>query len=144
MKYLITTLCIIFASYTTYAQKVATYATGTPNEADYESFAFWTKENGSRDFITYNYGKDRTEAKVSYGGASNFKGIPSFKIQFNNKLVLHVMINGDQLQIADLSGKYLKTFKWEYEGPINGIGTFCNVCAADAAEALLITKKFIQ
>ncbi|MEE1885751.1 hypothetical protein [Pedobacter flavus] len=139
-------LILIFGLFFTnsWAQKVATYSTGTTGEENYESFGFWVNNEGEKDFITYNYGKDKTEAKITYAGLSNFKGVPCFKIQFANKLQLFVMINGNQLQIADNSGKYLKTFKWEYEGPINGIGTYCNVCASDENEAILITKKFMN
>lgn len=122
------------------AQKVASYSTGTPNEDSYENLAFWS-ENGERSFISYSYGADRKEAKITYAGKGNYKGIDCFKIQFANKLILFVMANGNELQVANASGNYLKTFKWEYEGPVNGIGTFCNVCATDEKDAMALLKR---
>lgn len=125
----------------TFAQKVAAYATGTPGEADYESLSFWT-DNGERSFVTYTYGSDRKEAAITYMGKSTFKGIDCFKIQFGNKLVLYVMSNGTELQVANIKGDYLKTFKWEYEGPVNGVGAECHVCAKDANDAMALLKSY--
>lgn len=144
MKVLSFFIALLLVHLSLSAQKVATYSTGNPGQADYESFAFWTKEDGNRSFITYNYGADRKEAKITYAGIGNYKGIQSFKIQFTNKLTLHVMRNGPQLHIVDNEGKYNKAFKWEYEGPVNGIGTFCNVCASDQVEATSIVDLFYQ
>ena len=144
MKHLLTIILIGLISFQVYAQKVASYSTGTAGQADYESFGFWINENGQRSYITYNYGADRKESRISYLGVSNFNGVKSFKIQFSNKLILHVMSNGDQLQIADMNGKYSKAFKWEYEGPVNGIGTFCKVCAIDAKDAKSVVEQYFK
>ena len=140
MKRILILLVVGIFSMSANAQKVAAYATGTPGEADYESLSFWT-DNGERSFVTYTYGAERKEAAITYTGKSNFKGIDCFKIQFANKLVLYVMSNGPELQVANLKGDYLKTFKWEYEGPVNGIGTECHVCAKDANEAMGLLKS---
>lgn len=144
MKQVLITILVGFLYFQANAQKVASYSTGTAGQADYESFGFWINENGQRSFITYNYGADRKESRISYLGVSNFNGVKSFKIQFSNKLTLHVMSNGEQLQIADMNGKYSKAFKWEYEGPVNGVGTFCKVCATDAKDAKTVVEQYFK
>ena len=45
-----------------------------------------------------------------------------------------------ELNVRNIEGNYLKTFKWEYEGPINGIGTFCTPCAEDEVEVMELLK----
>lgn len=68
----------------------------------------------------------------------------ALKIQFSNKYVLFIAVDRQLLHITDASAIYNKTFQWEYEGPVNGAGTFCNVCAADETEAIEIVQQFIN
>jgi hypothetical protein len=65
-------------------------------------------------------------------------GDSCFKIQFTNKYVLYIIPTGLRLKVTDVTGKYNKTFSWEYEGPVNGIGTYCDPCADDDNDAMKI------
>lgn len=103
--------------------------------AQYEHFSFWVKD-GKRGEITYTYGKNAREQPVTYLGKAIINGQACFKIRFANNYVLYVIPQKTQVKITDQAGKYLKTFPWAYEGPVNGIGTFCDVCAEDEREAV--------
>jgi hypothetical protein len=80
---------------------------------------------------------------LSYKGVDTFKGQPCFKIEFSNGKQLYVIPTGASLRIVDEDGKYNKLFRWEYEGPRNGIGTFCSVCAEDEKEAMRLVRRFL-
>jgi len=117
--------------------KVASYCYGKPQTDQYEHFDFWTKD-GKRTDIFYSYGKRSKEVKLQYMGRDQINGDSCFKVQFTNKYILYIIPTGLQLKVADPRGKYNKTFAWEYEGPVNGIGTYCDPCADDDDEAMKI------
>jgi hypothetical protein len=122
-------------------RRVANYAVGKIGTKSYEHLSFWT-DNNERRYITYSYGEEYKEIKLSYKGVDTFKGQPCFKIEFSNGKQLYVIPTGASLRIVDEDGKYNKLFRWEYEGPRNGIGTFCNVCAEDEREAIRLIRRF--
>ena len=124
-----------------HAQKVALYSFGQYGTTDYEQFSFWVKKN-KRAEIYYTYGKDPKELKISFLGKGILNGENGFKVQFPNKLILYIIPTNKQLKAADLTGKYLKYFAWKYEGPINGIGTFCEPCAENDTEAMKLIKLY--
>ena len=124
-------------------QKVANYSFGKQGTKAYENFSFWAKA-GKRGEITYSYGKDRKEVKLTYLGKDTLQGENCFKVQFANGLILYIIPKGLSLKVVDSEGKYSKLFKWEYEGPIDGIGTFCDVCADDEESIELIKEYFLK
>jgi len=121
--------------------KVANYSLGKPGTDKYEHFDFWIK-NGKRAEVNYSYGKKNKEVKLKYLGDTVLNTDPCFKVQFSNKYILYIIPSGSELKVTDNKGKYNKVFLWEYEGPVNGIGTFCDVCAEDEIEAIKIIKKY--
>jgi hypothetical protein len=124
--------------------KVANYSFGKPGTDKYEHFDFWTKD-GKPTEINYAYGKKRKEVKLQNLGKDRLNGSDCFKVKFTNNYVLYIIPHGQQLQVTDPSGKYNKTFSWEYEGPVNGIGTFCDVCAIDDEDAMnLIHSTYLK
>ena len=122
-------------------QRVANYAFGKIGTKSYEHLSFWT-QNNERHEITYSYGEEYKEIKLSYQGINTFKGERCFKIEFSNGKLLCVIPKGTSLRVVDDNGQYNKLFRWEYEGPRNGIGTFCNVCAEDEREAMRLIRRF--
>jgi hypothetical protein len=141
MKYLLLTFLSIFFILSGKAQvKVAQYCFGKYGKENYEHVSFQTKD-GKRTHIEYSYGSKPKEIKLRFLGKATVNGKSCMKVQFPNKYILFIIPNGSDLQLKDESGKYIKTFSWEYEGPINGIGTYCNVCAEDKEAAMEIVKK---
>jgi hypothetical protein len=120
-------------------QKVAYYAIGKDETNKYEQFSFGIN-NGRRTELTYAYGVKEKQIKLKYLGPAVFEGKNCFKIEFPNKLVLFVIPDGLKLKVVDSIGKYKKIFPWQYQGPVDGRGTFCDVCAEDDKEAIAIVK----
>ena len=143
MKQFSLLLIALFIGTILYAQKVAAYSYGELGNDNYERFSFWIKNNKRSD-IYYSYSKVGKEIKLKFIGTGIFNGDSCFKVQFANDYVLHIIPKNNQLKVCDPTGKYSKYFKWEYEGPINGIGTFCEPCAEDGDAAMDLIKIYYQ
>jgi hypothetical protein len=131
----------LFITSTLCAQiRVANYSLGKPGTAEYEHLEFWTKD-GKPAEVNYVYGKNRKEVKLHNLGKDSLSGKAGFKVSFPNSLVLYIIPEELQLQVTDGAGKYSKTFIWEYEGPVNGIGMFCDVCVADDVDAMNLIRS---
>lgn len=120
--------------------QVANYAFGKPGTAAYEHFSFWT-HNDRRSDAQYAYGKDRRDNQLRYAGPARLRGQPGFIVKFSNGHTRYLVPSGTALQVATSRTAAPKTFAWEYEGPVNGVGTSCSVCAADAAAAMRLVRK---
>ncbi|RZL14454.1 MAG: hypothetical protein EOO62_05395 [Hymenobacter sp.] len=119
--------------------QVANYSYGQPGTAGYEHFSFWTN-NGRRSDAAYAAGKKREDAQLRYLGPSKVNGQPGFRVQFLNGRTLYLVPSGTTLRVATTPGGAPKTFTWEYEGPVDGVGTFCSVCAEDAQAAMRLLR----
>ncbi len=122
-------------------EEVANYSIGKYNGKNYEHFSFWVS-SGKRSRITYSYRNQDKNIELTYLGVADINGQKGFKVQFPNKLILFVTPNGDVLKVTDENGKYTKYFRWEYEGPVNGIGTACGMCVGEDKEAIKFIKKY--
>jgi hypothetical protein len=120
--------------------RVANYGFGQPGTATYEHFSFWTKD-GQRTDVQYAYGKDRKDTPLRYLGLGQLNGQTCFKVQFPNRHTLYLLPSGTTLHVATARTAAPKTFVWEYEGPVNGVGTNCSVCVADATAAMQLLQK---
>ena len=85
--------------------------------------------------------KTEREVKLQYLGKDQLNGSSCFKVRFNNNYVLYIIPKERRLQVTDSKGKYKKTFSWEYKGPVNGIGTFCDVCVEDEDDAMKLIRS---
>lgn len=125
--------------------RVANFSYGTTDSPDFESYSFWVRSNQKSD-IGYTYtSKTGTtkKLKLKYAGVSPWNGQQAFKIKFPNGLLLYAIpSNGETLKIVSLDGTYSKIFQWQYEGPVNGIGTWCEPCAQDGKDAVKILKTY--
>lgn len=119
--------------------QVANYGYGQPGTAGYEHFSFWTN-NGRRSNVGYAAGSNREDAQVRYLGPGKLNGQPGFKVKFLSGRTLYLVPSGTTLQVATAAGATPKTFAWEYEGPVNGVGTDCSVCAASAEAAMRLVR----
>jgi hypothetical protein len=126
--------------------RVANYETGKLGTKSYERFSFWVKD-GMPSEVTYGFGRDwyDKEIKPTYAGPVAIKGARGFKLQFPNGQLFYVIPQGRVLRITDSSGKYTKIFRWSYEGPVNGRGTYCDPCTQDPKEAIeLIRSSYLK
>jgi len=140
-----TLLMAALAAHPAHAQnQVANYGFGQPGTASYEHFSFWIKD-GRRTDLQYAYGKDRKDFQLRYAGPTRLHGQPGFKVRFLNGHALYLTLSGNVLKVATSPTAVPRTFAWEYEGPVNGVGTTCSVCVADAAAASrLLRKHYLQ
>jgi hypothetical protein len=122
-------------------QQVSSYSTGKYGTSDYENISFWIK-NGKRSDITYSFGARPKVIRLQFAGNITKDQDTIFKVRFPNNLVLFIRSAGNDLIIADSNQNYRKIFKWEYEGPVNGIGTFCEPCATDEKQAISWMKQY--
>jgi hypothetical protein len=120
--------------------QVANYTFGQPGTAAYEHFSFWTLK-GRRSYAQYAYGKDRRDFQLRYLGPDRLNGQPCFKVKFSNGHLLYLVPSGTALRVFTSPTTPPKTFAWEYEGPVNGVGTNCSVCADDATAAMRLVRK---
>ncbi|GAB4033956.1 hypothetical protein [Spirosoma gilvum] len=134
-------LSVCISSLVQAQMKVANYSYGEPGTDAYEEFSFWIN-NGKRTKIDYTYGKDRKETSLQFVTKSQLDRKSGFTVQFPNQYTLHIIPMGNKLQVVDGQKKYRKTFNWYYEGPVNGIGTFCTVCAEDEKEAMRLLQTY--
>ncbi len=140
MKYVAFIIGLMLVTYNqTLAQQVANYATGTPGNENYEEFSFWVRNN-QRSTIDYTYGANRKSLRLKYFGKGTNPS--AFQVKFPNQLVLTLIPNGNTLLVKDAKGTYTKTFTWKYEGPVDGIGTFCTYCAKDEKAAMKIIRTY--
>lgn len=51
---------------------------------------------------------------------------------------------GHKLIMTSQDGGYRKTFTLGYEGPVNGVGTYCGSCANEPAEALKLVDAYFS
>ena len=78
---------------------------------------------------------------MTYVSKAQLNGINGFKVQFSNGHTTTIIPSGIILKVSE-AGKAPKTFAWEYEGPIDGIGTFCEQCAEDEKAAMQLIKSY--
>lgn len=139
---LLTFTITFLTSAVSFAQsKVGLYALGKYDTEKYEEFEFWVKD-GKRAEIYYSYGKDHRKVPIQYLGIDKIIGEECFKVQFSNGYSLYIIPREHILNITDSVGKYNKTFSWKYEGPVNGIGTYCDVCAEDDTDAMKLLQSY--
>jgi len=144
-RFLLSLILVLLLTTSSKAQlKVAQYSFGKYGTEKYEHFEFLT-QGGKRTAIIYSYGSPQKETKLYYVGTSRINGDTCFKVRFANAYTLYVIPKELQLRITDSAGKYDKTFSWQYEGPVNGIGTHCETCAENETDALnMIQSSYLK
>jgi hypothetical protein len=126
------------------ASVVAQFLTSQYGSRDYEHFAFWVYQNKNRQ-IEYSYRDKKGEIQsleLSYLGKFKQGGRSGFRVLFPNNFVLRVFLTGDVLEVKAEKGNYFKYFRWQYEGPVDGRGTFCEPCSSDSSDAIQLLKDF--
>ncbi|MBF9140002.1 hypothetical protein [Hymenobacter properus] len=121
--------------------KVASYATGKPGTEQYEELSFWVKD-GKRADIYYTRGKNRNEIRGNYLPQTGKTNGASFAVRLADDRLLTIIPSGSQLKVADSATDAPRTFAWKYEGPVNGVGTFCRECTANPKEAMELLRAY--
>lgn len=122
-------------------KQVASYSISEYGNSKYENFGFWISDT-NKPVIEYTYGKKSLEVPVKYLGKCKLGNNKCFKMLLNNKITLYVSIEKHKLRIKSASGNYNKLFAWQYDGPINGIGMYCEPCTHDEEESEKFLSKY--
>ena len=107
---------------------------------DYEQLAFWADARGQRR-VRYAWGE--APRSVELAVLPGRTGDDGFALRFPNGLVLEAIPQGESLRLRDGSGGYDKLFEWQYQGPVDGRGTFCAACVERADAAAFVRRHFI-
>jgi hypothetical protein len=107
----------------------------------FERFSFWSSPNGGR-IIDYTYGTGATRVRLHELDPK--PDAKSFAVRFPNGLVLDIEPRGDVLLVSDRAGEYHKTFEWQYEGPVDGRGTFCTPCVEEGEAVPFVREHFMK
>lgn len=122
------------------SERIAYFSFGRIGTRSYEQLAFHVKDN-RRGEVIYSYGKDKS-VPASYLMHDQCNGSPCFMIRLPSNLTLKIIPKGNAIKVVSDDGTYSKIFGWEYVGPVNGRGTWCDVCAEDEKEAVSILRKY--
>ncbi len=118
--------------------KVANFSFGKPHTENYVKFAFYI-DDGKEAGVYRTEGKDLKETKGHLYAVGNTNN--SFKVEFEDKKIFIITTNGESLLISESAEKGTQIYKWEYEGPVDGVGTFCEQCADGPKEATTLVSK---
>jgi hypothetical protein len=116
---------------------VTDHAQGTP---EFERLSFWSGPHG--ESIDYVRGRDDNRTRLTPLGLN--RGGLSFAIGLPNGLMLDVEPQRHGLLVRDRAGRYRKTFVWQYEGPVEGRGTFCSPCVDQKGAVAFVREHFMR
>ncbi len=106
----------------------------------FESLSFWSGPQGRS--VDYEYGAHHKRLRLrTLGPSADGKG---FAVSFPNGFVLDIVPRDDALQVSDRAGTYGKTFEWQYEGPVDGRGTFCQPCVDEPEAMGFVREHFMK
>jgi hypothetical protein len=122
--------------------QVANFAvTGrTEDSPEFERLSFWSGPNG--EVVDYVLGSDGEPLRLKPMGVNADR--KSFAIRLPNTLMLDIEPRGDSLLVRDRWGRYRQEFAWQYEGPVEGRGTFCEACVDEDAAIDFVREHFMR
>ncbi len=96
--------------------------------------------------ITYSYRQNESGVKLKPFGVKYIDGQRGLMVKFPTGNKIYVILQDRKKQrilMKSEDGQYNKAFALGYEGPVNGVGTYCAVCANEPAEAFGIIDSFL-
>jgi hypothetical protein len=130
---------LILSKLVTQDVKVATWSAGKPDTDNYESLAFWIKDE-KRAYIRYDHGTSADDIELNWLGPDSVAGRRGFKAGFPapDNRILFIAPAGDSVLLVT-SHNHSQKFHWENE---NGAGQesasdgSCDICAQNAGQAV--------
>lgn len=113
--------------------KVATWTTGEPERANFESLAFWIK-SGKRAYIRYQHDTSSDDIELRWLGPGTESSRRGFWAAFpkpDNRTIFITSMNDSTLLVIDRNRS--RKFHWEDENLDSKSN--CDICAFSAAEA---------
>jgi hypothetical protein len=122
--------------------KVATWSTGKPDTDNYESLAFWIKDE-KRAYIRYDHGVSTDDIELAWLGPDSVAGRRGFKAGYpapDNRRFF-IAPAGDSVLLVT-SGDHVKKFYWENENAAGDSTGSCNICANSARQAFAWLRQY--
>ncbi len=97
--------------------------------------------------ITYSYHQNESGVQLKPLGIKYIDGQKGLMVKFPTGNKIYVILQDQKKQriiMKSEDGQYNKAFALGYEGPVNGVGTYCDVCANEPAEAFAIVNLFLS
>jgi hypothetical protein len=107
---------------------------------EFERLSFWSGPHGKIVDYVRGYGGKPIRLKPI---GPNADGL-SFAIRLPNGLILDVEPRGGGLLVRDRLGRYRNEFVWQYEGPVDGRGTFCTPCVGQKDAVAFVREHFLR
>lgn len=124
---------------------VANFAFGKSGTLQYENLSFWVKADGHKEVVyARDNGKDRIETNAVYLGPEINGSRHYFKVKLETGEVLKIIPEDSFILVVNEKSESRKKFRWEYEGPVNGKGTYCSSCVEEAEAIPFVRKHFSQ
>lgn len=141
---------IVFFSFCTIAlnaqQKThAFFMIGNYAYPEWEKLEFDLNDNGGE--ITYSYAKKPDGIKLKILGIKYIGKYKVLMVQipgFPKTYYINPDPKNERIQFESSDKKFNKWLPLGYEGPVNGIGTYCELCANEPEDAFEIVKSFIR
>lgn len=120
--------------------KVATWTTGAPDTDNFESFAFWIKDN-KRAYIRYLHGRSPDDIELHWLGPDSIGSRRGFKAAFpapDNRTLFIAPVNDSTLLVVTRGQG--KKYYWENENA--NPESDCDICAVSAIEATMWLRRY--
>ncbi|QJD81289.1 hypothetical protein HH216_08435 [Spirosoma rhododendri] len=141
------TVCLTLLSRPTLAQEKtsAFFMVGDCASPDWEKLSFEKTKAGS--VLTYAYKQHEDGVRLQPVGVKSVNGQRVLLVRMpgvSQPYMIRRDRAGERLVMTSQDGRYRKLFKLGYEGPVNGVGTFCETCANEPADAFRLVDAYFS
>ncbi|MPR35634.1 hypothetical protein [Salmonirosea aquatica] len=123
----------------------AFFMVGDYSQPEWEKLAF--EVDGTKCSIMYAYRKHETGYPLKILGVGKVGNAKALRVSipgFNKTYLIYKDVPKKGLVMVSEDQSYRKFFALGYEGPVNGVGTFCASCANEPAEAFALVDSFLE
>jgi hypothetical protein len=146
------TLVLLFSVYVCFQgfsqNEVKTHAffmVGDYNNPEWEKLVFEVNSKTSEHTISYSYKKNEKGYKLEILSVKDVDKKPALVVRipkFNKIYYILKDKKNEKLIMTSEDKTYKKSFLLGYEGPVNGVGTYCSSCANEPEDAFKIVSMF--
>jgi hypothetical protein len=123
----------------------AFFMVGNYASPDWEKLAFSKTKAGP--ILTYSYKQREDGDRLQPVGSRSEAGQRVLLVMMPGTSQPYTIRRdkaGERLLVTSQDGHYRKLFKLGYEGPVNGVGTYCATCANEPADALRLVNAYFS
>ncbi len=123
----------------------AFFMVGNHASPDWEKLAFSKTKAGT--VLTYAYKQREDGVRLQPVGSRSEAGQQVLLVRIpgiSQPYTIRRDRAGERLIMTSQDGRYRKLFKLGYEGPVNGVGTYCATCANEPADAFRLVDAYFS